>query len=655
MIFQYPSFLWALSALAIPIIIHLFNFRKTTRIYFSNIRFLKQVKQETTQKRKLKQFLVLASRLLFLFFLVMAFAQPFLPATDQLSNQQNVSIYLDNSMSMLAPVEEKTRALDAGVQAVQEILDIFPPDVKYQVITNDFAPFSNVLKSRSEVSDFLSQTRLSPISRSAEEITNRLLKNTNSVFWISDLQRSTFGSLPKIDTSLQLKLVPIKHQSFSNIFVDTVYLENPLRVGGDKNAIIVGLRNAGARSVEGLVTKLIINGVQASAATIDVEANSTRRLSFDIATTTNQINKAAISFSDYPVSFDNEFYFTLNHTNKIRIVEIKNTKEVTYVEQVYGNKELFSFSSFQASNFNYSLLNTADLLVINQLDKIEESMVAALTTLNSNTTILLIPGMKPDLVSYKQLLGLPVTLNAEEKLLLLEIPDYRNPFFQNVFEDKNSTMAMPGATKILDWGKDRSALLQLKDGRPFLSKINSIYVLACPMSKNVTDFFNHALFVPVMYRLAAMGNYGVQKAYYSLSSTILSIKADSLVGEERIQLIGKQTVIPMQRRLGNQVVLEVPRYLLEKGFYTVVHKKDTLDIVAFNLDKAESILENFSPEEAKAQFGGGNSITIFNSRNAADFRNEIKERYLGTPLWKYALVVALLFLLVEVLLLRFLK
>lgn len=655
MIFQYPSFLWALSALAIPFIIHLFNFRKTTRIYFSNIRFLKQVKQETTQKRKLKQFLVLASRLLFLFFLVMAFTQPFLPATDQLSNQQNVSIYLDNSMSMLAPVEEKTRALDAGVQAVQAIVDIFPPDVKYQVITNDFAPFSNVLKSRSEVSDFLSQTRLSPISRSAEEITNRLLKNTSSVFWISDLQRSTFGSLPKIDTSLQLKLVPIKHQALSNVFVDTVYLENPLRVGGDKNAIIVGLRNAGTRSVEGLVTKLTINGVQASAATIDVEANSTRRLSFDIATTTNQINKAAISFSDYPVSFDNEFYFTLNHTNKIRIVEIKNTKEVTYVEQVYGNKELFSFSSFQASNFNYSLLNTADLLVINQLDKIEESMVAALTTLNSNTTILLIPGMKPDLVSYKQLLGLPVTLNAEEKLLLLEIPDYRNPFFQNVFEDKTSAMAMPGATKLLDWGKDRSALLQLKDGRPFLSKINSIYVLACPMSKNVTDFFNHALFVPVMYRLAAMGNYGVQKAYYSLSSTVLSIKADSLVGDEPIQMIGKQTVIPMQRRLGDRVILEVPRYQLEKGFYTVVHKKDTLDIVAFNLDKAESILENFSPEEAKAQFGGGNSITIFNSRNAADFRNEIKERYLGTPLWKYALVVALLFLLVEVLLLRFLK
>jgi len=107
----YPSFLWALSALVIPIIIHLFNFRKTTRIYFSNTRFLKQVKEETTQKRRLKQYLVLASRLLFLFFLVMAFAQPFLPAKEEMGQQSTISIYIDNSYSMASPVAEKTKAL----------------------------------------------------------------------------------------------------------------------------------------------------------------------------------------------------------------------------------------------------------------------------------------------------------------------------------------------------------------------------------------------------------------------------------------------------------------------------------------------------------------------------------------------------------------
>jgi hypothetical protein len=82
--FVYPSFLWALTALSIPIIIHLFNFRKTTRIYFSSNRFLRQVQEATTAKRRLKHYLILFSRLLFLLFLVLAFAQPIIPAREQL-------------------------------------------------------------------------------------------------------------------------------------------------------------------------------------------------------------------------------------------------------------------------------------------------------------------------------------------------------------------------------------------------------------------------------------------------------------------------------------------------------------------------------------------------------------------------------------------
>src|ERR1044071_6890798 len=137
MSFVYPSFLWALTALSIPIIIHLFNFRRTTRIYFSNIRLLRQVKQETTQKRKLKQYLVLASRLLFILFLVLAFAQPFIPAVEQLSAGKNKIIYIDNSYSMTLPVEDKSRSFDAANTFVQEITEVFPPDTRYQLITNE--------------------------------------------------------------------------------------------------------------------------------------------------------------------------------------------------------------------------------------------------------------------------------------------------------------------------------------------------------------------------------------------------------------------------------------------------------------------------------------------------------------------------------------
>ena len=81
--FLYPEFLFGLFTLIIPIIIHLFNFRRSKKVYFSSTRFLKNIKKSTSQKRQIKHFLILFSRLLFLTFLVLAFAQPFIPSTDK--------------------------------------------------------------------------------------------------------------------------------------------------------------------------------------------------------------------------------------------------------------------------------------------------------------------------------------------------------------------------------------------------------------------------------------------------------------------------------------------------------------------------------------------------------------------------------------------
>ncbi len=627
MIFQFPSFLWALGALLIPILIHLFNFRKTTQIYFSNTRFLKQVKQETTQKRKIKQYLILAARLLFVFFLVMAFAQPFLPAAEQVGSQKNVAIYIDNSLSMSAPVAEKKRAIDEASERVREIVTALPADVKYQLITNDFASFSNSFKAKSEVEDELSRLRLSSISRNAQEIESRILDEANTLFWISDFQSATFGSVSKTDSSLLIKLVPIKTSKLSNVLVDTVYLENPSITKGEKNTIHVRLRNVG----------------------------STNSLVFDLPTNLNELNKAVLSFSDYPVSFDNEFYFTLNLTSRLKVIEIKSVKEVTPVERVFGNKELFAFNSFQAANLNYSLLNDADLIVVNQLEKIELPLLTTLNSLRKNHSILLIPALLPDEDSYQQLIRGAVKINKQEQPLSLALPDFKAPLFQNVFEEINSAMAMPVATRVLDWGADRSAILTFKDGRPFLSQVNDLFVLACPLIKSTTDFYAHALFVPVMYRLASLGSRNQERLYHSLSSTVFSFEGDSLLGEVPIKMIGKQEVIPAQHRIGSRIILELPKFLLERGFYSMVLQKDTLGLVAFNLTKEESLLENLKPEQVKLRLGGSPSISIFDAGSTDAFRNEIKERYLGTPLWKYAIVLALLFLLAEILLIRFLK
>src|SRR3954462_8918804 len=102
MYFLYPAFLFALLSLAIPVVIHLFNFRKYKKVNFSNVQFLKEIQEQQSSRRNLKERLILASRLLALVFLILAFARPFIPGQNAAtSGRQNVvSVFVDNSYSM---------------------------------------------------------------------------------------------------------------------------------------------------------------------------------------------------------------------------------------------------------------------------------------------------------------------------------------------------------------------------------------------------------------------------------------------------------------------------------------------------------------------------------------------------------------------------
>jgi hypothetical protein len=666
MTFLYPSFLWALAALSIPILIHLFNFRKTTRIFFSNNRFLRQVKEVTTARRRLKHYLILASRLFFLLFLIIAFAQPVIPAKDQLDAERNVVIYLDNSQSMSAQMADKTPALDAALNFSRGIVGLFPPDTRYRILTNDFAPFSNTFKTKAEALDILAQVRTSSVSRSMEEIRNRLdqggANQSKEVFWISDFQKSTLDHIPQEwDTTSRWHLIPIAFDKTPNVFVDSAYLQNPFAAGGEKNVLTVMVRNDGDREVEQLNLKLSINDIQAGTANVDIPPGGVTATNFDLTTGLTGLNRAVISFNDFPVSFDNEFFLALNFTTKISIIEIKPGSEPTAVERVFGNRQVFDFRSFSIANFNYSLLDQADLVVVNGIDRNDAALNLSLRNyLNGSGTLLFIPGVKPDVQSVQQLTANPLIAvaagnpNPQE----LDRPDYNDPFFENVFEERSPALAMPRAAQILRWGNDRSAILRFKNDEPFLSRFDQggkLYLLAAPLNTAYTDFHNHALFVPVMYRIAGSSRKNDARLYYTLEENFITLKLDSLLQEEPLRLKGAEEIVPSQRRVNEQVFLEIPKFSISQGFYQVLAATDSVGLIAFNLDKSESLLDQYGGDEIKEQMGGAAHVSVFEATSAEAFSNEIKERYLGKPLWKYALMIALFFLLVEVLLIRFLK
>ena len=144
------QFLIGLAAIAIPIIIHLFNFRKYKKVYFTNVQFLKELKQESDSKSKLKEWLILAMRILAVACLVFAFAQPFIPGkTKVVQGEKAISIYIDNSFSMESTNKTGT-LLENAKQYATEIANTFNASDKFQLLTNDFEGKHQRLISKEE-------------------------------------------------------------------------------------------------------------------------------------------------------------------------------------------------------------------------------------------------------------------------------------------------------------------------------------------------------------------------------------------------------------------------------------------------------------------------------------------------------------------------
>jgi hypothetical protein len=288
--FLYPAFLFALLTLAIPVIIHLFNFRRYKKVYFSNVQFLKEVQEQQASNRNLKERLILASRLLALLFLVLAFARPYIPGANEVNagKQQVVSVFIDNSYSMQTLNREGT-LLDEAKQKAKQIAASYNINDRFQLLTQDFEGKHQRLLNRTEFNDAVDAVKISPQSRELNQIVERQKSLLNmqagmakQSYIISDFQKNIQGSTAVQDAGFPINLVQLKANSLSNVAVDSVWMLNATHRPGESERMVVRLRNYADKTAERIPLKLVINGVQKAIGSFTVNARSaqTDTLSF---------------------------------------------------------------------------------------------------------------------------------------------------------------------------------------------------------------------------------------------------------------------------------------------------------------------------------------------------------------------------------------
>ena len=668
--FLQPQFLYGLFALSIPIIVHLFNFRKAKKVYFTNTAFLQQVQQTSSAKRKIKHYLILLSRLLALFFIVMAFAQPFLPSSEDGLQNTHVVIYLDNSQSMSNLTNQDVRGFDESITYVNQLTDIYPRETQFLLVTNNFESFSNTFKSANKITDRTTELSLSSANRTFREVSERISSTTFAnnvldyeVYWISDFQKSTLGEVDNNqDSIISNYLLPITFSSIANLYIDSVYVDNPFDIEVNKSKVNVVLKNSGKQPIIEAILKLYLNDQQISSKSVDLDAKSSSVVSFDVVYKFAQQNKARFSLEDYPITFDNDFYFNLNAQQPLKIIEIRGQTEVEAIEKVYANRTLFDYQLMPEGNINYSQINEADLVVLHELGQLSPSLANQLFEFKkSGGKIMIIPSESFNPTEYNLLVGTSIEaleVNDDQSLLSLQRPDLSHPFYANIFENTNVAFTMPVVKNILSW-KRLNTLLKVSSGEPFLSYHDDqgiVYIFSSPLALKYTDLTQQAIFVPVMYKIASHKSQNSRALYQNLDELNMQVKLDTIITDAIYKLKqDEQELIPDQLISGDELFMEIPKNKIKSGFAELIINQQLQQVIAFNNARQESNPDQWSREELEAIANSNSQLNLLNTTEAANFATEMKDRYQGIHLWKFAIAFALLFLFIEMLIIRFYK
>lgn len=649
MYFLNPGAFWAFSLLLIPILIHLINLRRVKKVYFSNLRFLRDVSQQRKSRTTLRKILILICRILALAFIVLAFSQPVLLSEENEGPVISPIIYFDNSLSLQRTDESGNLLLINGIASVSNFLSALPKGLDVGYLNND----KKVIrwKSLTEVLEEIQEIDYSNTSLSLSDSYDKAGRLQAKHFYIfSDFQKSTSYGLEEIlqDTTRSVNLFKLSSPVDKNIYVDSVYLNEPLSISSDNQLNIV-LKNTGSEPLEDVLIKLFKDETQLASFTANIGSVTTSNLTLDLGGNSDVTGNYRIELEDSPVVFDNIFYFSINQSSRPRVVILSDGKPNTYLRRVYSNSDYFNLELEDVNNASFQNVINADLLVLDHLQTIPPWLLSQLNQVKGK--LLVCPPEDADLRSYSTLLGFKVLRSSTERALTLSVKSLDHPFFNEVFMDKRKQMSLPSVQINYVASGYHEPILEANTGTPFLMRNGSVYFFSSSFNEQ-SAFSKHALFVPVMYKLAQKT--AIDRLYHRLEERTILMEIDSMENESLLQLKNSQNSFVLPVRVNNDgLFLSIPDVLEQPGVYYLVSETDTLRSIAFNYGKKESEIESLSMEELRQTISGYTHMKLQEISDVQEFVNSGTNEEGTQTLWKYALFLALMFLTAELVLLRF--
>lgn len=660
--FLFPLFLVAGAAIAIPVIIHLFNFRKYKTIEFSDTRLLEQIKITSQKSRKVQNWWLLLSRILFVAALVLAFAQPYL-GTQKDSSRQLKLIYIDNSQSMADNLGGQRQLLQNAIDDAKEIINAQSEHQQYILLSNN-----NIYASRpigkSQIMEALQQLKVSAKTVSLKQINqavNNALSDNNAenaeVYIFSDLQKSTLfrEALDTVAATAHYIIRPQLHRQSANLYFDTAYFVNPVIDTRQENPLVVKLSKSNTTEAIQSQVQVWVNGQARAAKNINFTNDSTWTDTIALMVNTPGWHKILLTVKDAPIQFDDTFRITAKTNANLAVLNLNDGSSSPYLQAALSPANGFITRNAPLNAGSAGEWPDNNLVILQNIQQLSPELTDAVKKgLQNGQSFFLIPGNISNIASFNQQLNKIAPINfaaADTASTQIGAVQTEHALLKDVIATMPQNVQLPTVLRHYPISAGLSAnqqsILSLKNGQPFLAQYSidngSLYIIASSLEERSGNFVLSNLFMPLLYKMCAVS--GAQSIY--------AINANSnqpvfIPNQSANRTVFKATgpdieVIPAQNAYGNGTNIFLGKAIDQAGFYTLKNESvSDSTLVAVNANTLESELEAATKETLEQQL---KPAKLSWEQSGAPTANSTTGN--NRDLWKWLVAIALLALIIE--------
>ncbi|MCO6163863.1 VWA domain-containing protein [Flavobacterium sp. NRK F7] len=640
--FKHPEILYFLFLLVIPILVHLFQLRRFKKEYFTNVKLLRQLQQQTRKSSTIKKWLLLATRLLLLAFLILAFAQPFFTAKESKSKDNELIILLDNSFSMQA----KGSRGELLKRSIQDILEAFPENQTFSILTTNTAFW--------DVDRKTIQTELQKIDYSAlpfeldyllTQVATKKPNTKKDFIIITDAVGVGSKKMERVLAENEVYFMHPKAENKNNISIEKVTLSQVLETFYE---ITIALKSYGENTEP--ISVAVYNQENVIAKSQVTFETSEKEIKINIP-------KAAfhgkVILEDNSLAYDNAYYFSISQPKKQNVICIGTPEKNKFLNKILTDKE-FIVNNTELTQLNYNAIENQQTIILNEIKEIPQALATTLASFYSKGgAIIFIPSEETNvqnsnnfLKNFGSLQLAPIN-KTEKKITKIS---FNHPLYKNVFEKKITNFQYPKVNQYFPSSGKGLPILQLEDQANFAfsvtNTLGNLYVFTAPLNKQNSNFQNSPLIVPTIYNMAQAKNNSKTNTFTIGENETLVIEA-ALSKDEVVSVTNATySFIPRQQIISAKVKLSFGDYPEKGGNYSVKQAENDIQEISFNYARTESDLNN----ENNTLFDKATSVN-----DVTTVLNDLESKRTDTALWKWFILGTLLFLLIELLIQKFVK